>query len=159
MLQNIFSLIYQLVECWSSFAISWCRWNWSHDKVYIRGLADLLCHITKNHNPNCKPVSGFQNLLKKRRSLHKKFSHKRSRLYQPSQQCWEPKRRPLAQQEFPLGQVHRTNGTGFYLLFSNVSKLLWSDVWFRLLCVRFRFTKFLPSVLQPTAHLSWIRVM
>jgi len=28
-----------------------------------------------------------------------------------------------------------------------------------LLGVRFRFTKFLPSVVQPTAHLSWISVM
>jgi len=26
----------------------------------------------------------------------------------------EPKRRPLAQQEFPLDQVHRTNGTVFH---------------------------------------------
>jgi len=25
--------------------------------------------------------------------------------------------------------------------------------------VRFTFTKFLPSVVQPTAHLSWISVM
>jgi len=28
-----------------------------------------------------------------------------------------------------------------------------------LISVRFRFTKFLPSVVQPTTHLSWIRVM
>jgi len=83
-LQNIFSLFYQLIECWSSFAISWCRWNWSHDKKYILGLSDILCHITKNPNPNRKPVSGFQNLLKKYCSLHQKFFHKKSRLYQPS---------------------------------------------------------------------------
>jgi len=58
-------LFYQLIEYWSSFAISWCRWNWSYDKDYIFGLVDLLCHITKNPNPNCKPVSGFQNFIKK----------------------------------------------------------------------------------------------
>jgi len=29
----------------------------------------------------------------------------------------------------------------------------------RLISVRFKFTKFLPSVVQPTAHLSWINVM
>jgi len=28
-----------------------------------------------------------------------------------------------------------------------------------LISVRFRFTKFLPSVVQPAAHLSWISVM
>jgi len=28
-----------------------------------------------------------------------------------------------------------------------------------LISIRFRFTKFLPSVVQPTAHLSWISVM
>jgi len=28
-----------------------------------------------------------------------------------------------------------------------------------LISVRFSFTKFLPSVVQPTAHLSWISVM
>ena len=84
MLQNIFSLFYQLIECWSSFAISWCRWNWSHDKGYTLGLADLLCHITTNPYPNCKPVSVFQILLKECCRLHQKFSHKRSRLYQPS---------------------------------------------------------------------------
>jgi len=28
-----------------------------------------------------------------------------------------------------------------------------------LISVRFRFTKFLPSGVQPTAHLSWISVM
>jgi len=83
-LQNILSLFYQLIERWSSFAISWCRWNWSHDKSYILGLTDLLCHIIKNPNPNCKPVSGFQNLLKECCSLHKKFSNKKRRLYQPS---------------------------------------------------------------------------
>jgi len=82
--QNIFSLFYQLIECWSSFAFSWYRWNWSHDKDYILGLADFLCRTTKNPNPNCKPVSGFQNLLKKCCSLHQKFSHKKSRLYQSS---------------------------------------------------------------------------
>ena len=80
----MFSLFYQLIECWSSFAISWCRWNWSYDKDYTHGLADLFCHITKNPNPNCKPVSGFQILLKKCCSLHKKFPHEKSRLYQPS---------------------------------------------------------------------------
>jgi len=32
-----------------------------------------------------------------------------SLLPEAKQQCWEPKRRPLAQQEFPLDQVHRTN--------------------------------------------------
>ena len=37
--------------------------NCSYDKDYILGLADLLCHITKNPYPNCKPVFGFQNLL------------------------------------------------------------------------------------------------
>jgi len=116
-LQNIFSLFYQLIECWSSFAIGWCRWNWSHCEDDILGLADLLCHITKNSNSNCKPVSDYQNLLKKCCSLHQKFSHKKSSLYQPSQQYWVPKRRPLAQLEFPLDQVHRTNGTGYYLLF------------------------------------------
>ena len=84
MLQNIFSLFYQLNGCWSSFAIICYRWNWSHDKDYILGLADLLCHITKNPNPNCKPVSGFQNLLKTRWSIHQNFSHKMSSLYQPS---------------------------------------------------------------------------
>ena len=84
MLQSIFSLFYQLIECWSSFAICRCRWNWSHEKGYILGLPDLLCHITKNPNSNCKPVSGFQNLLKKCCSLHQTFSHKKSRLYQPS---------------------------------------------------------------------------
>jgi len=41
------------------------------------GLADLLCHITKNPNPNCKPVSGFQNVLKKYFSLDQKFYMKR----------------------------------------------------------------------------------
>jgi len=40
------------------------RSNWSHDKDYILVLADRLCHINKNPNPNCKPVSGFQNVLK-----------------------------------------------------------------------------------------------
>ena len=59
------------------------KWNWSYDKDYIFGFADLLCHITENHNPNCKLVSGFQNLLKKCCSLHQKFSHEKSRLYQP----------------------------------------------------------------------------
>jgi len=38
----------------------------------------------KNYNPSCKPVFGFQNLLKKCCSLHQKFSHKKSRLYQTS---------------------------------------------------------------------------
>jgi len=61
------------------------KWlNWSHDKDYILGLADRLCHITSNLNPNGKPVSDFQNLLKKYCSLHQKFSHKKSRIYQPS---------------------------------------------------------------------------
>jgi len=58
--QNILFSFYQVIECWSSFAISWCRWNWSHGKGYILGLANLLYHITKNLNPNCKPVSVFQ---------------------------------------------------------------------------------------------------
>jgi len=32
-------------------------------------------------------------------------------------------------------------------------------MWFRLKSVRFRFTKFLPNVVQATAHLSWNIVM
>jgi len=58
--------------------------NWSHDKDYILGLTDRLCHITQNPNPNYKPVSGFQNLFKKYYSLHQTFSHKKSGIYQPS---------------------------------------------------------------------------
>jgi len=60
-----------------ALGISWCRWNWSYDKDYILGLADLLCHITKNPNPNCKLVYGFQNLLKKCYCLHQKYPIKR----------------------------------------------------------------------------------
>jgi len=56
--------------------------NWSHDKDYILGLADRLCHsLTKNPNPNGKPVSDFQNVLKTCCSLHQKFSHKKNRFY------------------------------------------------------------------------------
>jgi len=58
--------------------------NWSHDKDYILRLADRFCHTTLNPNPNRKSVSNFQKLLKKYCSLHQKFSHKKSRLYQPS---------------------------------------------------------------------------
>ena len=83
-LQNIFSLFYQLIECWSSFAISWCRWNWSHDKDYILILVDLLCHINKNPNPNSEPVSGFQNLLKKCCSLRQNFPTKRVASIRPT---------------------------------------------------------------------------
>jgi len=138
------------IDCWSSFAINRCRWNWSccdrkyraaraqsfapwqeatteitrrdhsiiacsrhthvflffahipfvvnhtinatpperlqqsYDKDCILGLLDLLCHITKNPKPNCKPVSNFQNLLKKCCSLHQNISHKKSCLHQPS---------------------------------------------------------------------------
>jgi len=36
--------------------------NWSHHKDFILGLADRLCH--KIPNPNDKPVSDFQNLVK-----------------------------------------------------------------------------------------------
>jgi len=32
-----------------------------------------------------------------------------SLLAEPKQHCWQPNRRSLAQQEFPLDQVHRTN--------------------------------------------------
>jgi len=32
-----------------------------------------------------------------------------SSLLAETKQCWEPKRRPLTQQEFPVDQVHRTN--------------------------------------------------
>jgi len=62
-----------------------------HTTRTILRLTDLLCHTTKIPNPNCKPVSGFQNLLKNFCSLHQKFSHKKSK-----QRCWQPKRRPLA---------------------------------------------------------------
>jgi len=54
--------------------------NWSHDKDYILELADRLCHKTQNPNPNGKPVSDFQNLLRKYGSLHQKLSHEKSRL-------------------------------------------------------------------------------
>ena len=77
---KIYFLFYQLIECWSSFVISWCKWNWSHDKDYILGIADLLCHVTKNPNPNCKPVSGFQNLLKSAVAYIKNFPIKKSSL-------------------------------------------------------------------------------
>jgi len=52
-----------------------------HMTRIILGLADRLCHLTYNPNPNGKPVSNFQNLLKKYYSLHQKFSHKKSHLY------------------------------------------------------------------------------
>jgi len=32
----------------------------------LLGLADRLCHISQNPNPNDKAVSGFQNLLKRK---------------------------------------------------------------------------------------------
>jgi len=67
----------------------------------------------------------------------------------------------------PFGQVHRTNVTGF--CFSRYLFLFYFFEKFPNFCgqicglgsisVRFRFTKFLPSVVQPTAHLSWISVM
>ena len=139
--KNRFSLFYQLIECWSSFAISWCRWNWSHDEDYILRLVDLLCHITKNPNSNCKRVSGFQNLFKKCCSLHQIFSHKKSRLYQPNLNNNAEMRAQTTTTRaagIPFGPVHRINGTSFHFslyrflfAFLKVSKVFWSDVWFR----------------------------
>jgi len=115
----------------------------------------------KNPNPNCKPVPGFQNILKNSCSLHEKFSHKKSHLHQPSLNNNAESRNddhshsrnsPLTRFIVLMVPVFIFHGTGFYSLFSKVSKLLWSDVWFR-------FNKFLPSVVQPTAHLLWISVM
>jgi len=139
-LQNIFSLFHQLIKCWSSFAISWCRWNWSHDKDYILGLPNLLCHITQNPNPNCKPVSSFQNLWKKCCNLHQNYFHKKSRLYQPSlnNNAESPnddhshRRKSLWTRFIVLMvPVFVFHGTGFSLLFWKFYKLLWSNVWFR----------------------------
>jgi len=97
---------YQLIECWSSFAISWCRSNWSYDKDYTHGLVDLLCHITQIINL----CLVFKTYWKSAVAYIKSFPRKGSSLSaQPKQQCWEPKQRPLAQQVFPLNQVHRTN--------------------------------------------------
>jgi len=47
----------------------------------------------------------------------------------------------------------------FIYFFQKFSTFCGQMCGFGLISVRFKFTKFLPSVAQPTAHLSWISVM
>jgi len=47
----------------------------------------------------------------------------------------------------------------FIYFFQNFPKFCGQMCGLALISVRFKFTTFLPSVVQPTAHLSWITVM
>ena len=119
------------------FALSWCRWNWSHDKEYILGLADLFWH-NKYLNLNCKPVSGFQTLIKSAVAYIKFLRIKRVVSISPaSTKMLRTHMTTTRTAGIPPGPGSSYEWyqflffTGFYLLFSKVSKLLWSDVWFR----------------------------